>query len=251
MSDKRETFKTDIGTVDVDLKTKKITIDGKPAETVLQEKTAIDLLMQSIHQEKTLVSTLRANGVACKTWAVGIGSKVSRDVAHKFLEKVTELCGAMLSQKELQLNSLAKMAKALNEGKPFGGESRKSVMALLLNDSAIDRAVMEELVRDFPAFKTHLPNIGNRMARETFRKFIDDSVEVLRNLIKQKNLMLIMLIRLEKEWLKQQQQMSASSAEASKSTESTQPTSSADGAKAPESSPEPSPETPLSKPDHQ
>lgn len=250
MSEKRETFQTDIGKVDIDLKTKVITIDGKPATEVLEEKTAIDLLIKSAYNEKTIVSGIRSNGGACRTWVLGIGAKVSKDAAHHFLEKVSALTDAMTKQKELQLHSMAKLAKAHRENKVVA-EERKSLMSLLLNDSAIDRAVMEDLLRDFKAFKTHLSNIGNRMAREAFRKFIDDGIEVLSGLIKQKNLQLIMLIRLEKEWLKQQQQKSAPSAEASKSTESTQPNSSAEGAVAPESSPESSQPTPLSKPDQQ
>jgi hypothetical protein len=117
MSDKVEEFKTDIGHVKVDMKTKEITVDGQPLASVT---------------------------------------------------------------------------------------TKSSLMALLLRDLSIDRGLMQAIHSNLTALQSWLPGIGNRQARDLFRKFITDTHGSLEGIIKQRNLQLITLIRAEKEWQKSQ-----------------------------------------------
>lgn len=92
------------------------------------------------------------------------------------------------------------------DGKPLHEVVKETtLMELLIRDLSIDRELIMALRTNFTSLKTWLPGIGNRQARETFRKFIEDSNGVLDGMAKQRNLMLISLAKMEGRWRQQQQ----------------------------------------------
>lgn len=109
MSDSKEAFKTDIGHVEVDLKKKTVSVDGKPLHEVTKDTTLMELLIRDLSIDRELIMALRTNLTALKTWLPGIGNRQARETFRKFIEDSNGVLDGMAKQRNLMLISLAKM----------------------------------------------------------------------------------------------------------------------------------------------
>ena len=111
MSEKIETFPSDIGQVTIDTGKKKITIDGKPLHEVVSEKSAMELLIKDLAIDRELMTALRANMTNLKSWLPGIGNRQAREIFRKFIDDSEQCLKAMIAQKNLQMITLIRMEK--------------------------------------------------------------------------------------------------------------------------------------------
>jgi hypothetical protein len=112
MSDKKEAFETDLGHVEVDLKKKTVTVDGKPLNEVTQDRSLMELLLRDLSIDREIMMALRSNVTALKTWLPGIGNREARETFRKFCEDTSKCIDAMGKQRELQIISLKRMEKS-------------------------------------------------------------------------------------------------------------------------------------------
>ena len=111
MSKNIESFKSELGQVEIDTKKKSITIDGKPLAEVITEKSAMELLIKDLAIDREIMTTLKRNATNFKSHLLGIGNRQVREIARNFVEDLQLGFQAMIAQRNLQMITLIRMEK--------------------------------------------------------------------------------------------------------------------------------------------
>lgn len=138
MSDSKEAFKSDLGSVEIDTKAKTITVDGKPLHEVTRETTLMELMIRDLSIDRELIKALRTNFTAAKTWLPSIGNRQGRETFRKLLEDSSNVLDGMSKQRSLMLISLAKMEGVWRKQQQPTAETPSSTSDVQPTPSATD-----------------------------------------------------------------------------------------------------------------